>query len=277
VTAPDKRARVANSLSALFVPGDRPERFQKAYKSGAHVVIIDLEDAVAPENKTEALTSVLSHLSNNSDAEKLEALVRINKERVSTELPALVDLAKTPGNGLLGVVFPKVSSRVDIPGNLGDMAVVALIESAAGIENVSSIARATGLTRLAFGAVDFGAEMESQHPTLLGYARSRIVIASAAAGLARPLDSPSVEITNEDKILEDCADGYKLGFGGKLSIHPSQLAAIHASFAPSAEEVEWAKKILQATEAASQMDGQMIDRPVSEKARKILQRASADS
>lgn len=269
--------KVANALSALFVPGDRPERFQKAFKSGAHVVVIDLEDAVAPENKDEALSNVLEHLSNDSKAEPLQALVRINKDRISTELPALVDLASKPGNGLLGIMFPKVESPSDIPGDLGGIAVVALIESATGIENISSLAKAEGVTRLAFGAVDFGAELESQHPTLLGYARSRIVIASASAGLTRPFDSPSVEIKNQEVIIEDCIDGYKLGFGGKLSIHPSQLDSIHTSFAPSAEEIEWANKILQSTDAAAQVDGQMIDRPVYEKAKKILLRAQANS
>lgn len=261
--------KVAYARSALFVPGDRPERFQKAVNSGADIVILDLEDAVSPNKKDAALRNVIEALT--SGKESLEALVRVNKDRLALELPALTELANMPGNGLLGVMFPKVETESDIPGDLGSLAVVALIESALGIENVSSIARADGLTRLAFGAVDFGADMGADHPTLLKYAQSRLLISSQAAKLSPPLDSPSVNISDTESVSSEASFAYKMGFGGKLCIHPLQVGKVHVAFQPNELEVAWAKEVLEAELGASQVGGKMVDLPVLNRARRILE------
>jgi citrate lyase beta subunit len=265
--------KVTSSRTALFVPGDRPERFDKAYNSGADLVIIDLEDSVNFEHKDVALVNAIEALSPNNGENAFEAIVRINKDRMSIELPRLIELSQVPGNRILGVMFPKVESPSDIPHDLGDLSVIALIESAQGIENVSSIARAEGVSRLAFGAVDFEAELETNHPSVLNYARSRVIISSRSAGLPQPLDSPSLVVADMETLAREARESALLGFGGKLCIHPSQISPTLQSFVPSAKDVEWAQLVLYHAEGATQVEGKMVDRPVYEKAEKILRKA----
>lgn len=270
-TSNERHDIVSNAVTALFVPGDRPERFHKAYTSGAHIIIIDLEDAVREENKATALENIRAALTPGEA--RISAVVRINKERISTELPALLELAATPGNGLLGIMIPKVEHPQDIPPDLGGLPIIALVETALGIENISAIARAEGLTRLAFGAVDFAADMQSSHDSIIGYAQTRILLSTQAAGLSPAMDSPSVEISDLEKVSQDSRHAYALGFGGKLCIHPAQLAAVELGFAPSEKEILWAKEVISVEGGAHQIQGKMVDLPVIERAKRILRGA----
>lgn len=274
-TSPNGQSILSNAVTALFVPGDRPERFRKAYASGADVIIIDLEDAVSEENKDVALENILAALSPGQ--ERIEAVVRINKERISSELPALLELATVQNNGLVGIMIPKVESPQDIPPDLGGLPIIALVETAVGIENISSIARAEGLTRLAFGAVDFAADMQSSHESIIGYAQTRILLSTQAAGLSPALDSPSVEISDLEKVSQDSRHAYALGFGGKLCIHPAQLPAVEQGFAPSEEEILWAKEVISISGGAHQVQGKMVDLPVIERAKRILARVESSN
>ena len=274
------RALAAAAVTALFVPGDRPERFRKATASEADIVIIDLEDAVAPEAKTDALRAVLDHLAPGADP--VRALVRLNAEGAATlaaELGSLADLAARPGHGLLGVVVPKAEN----PNALRDiaaafaavagppLALVALIESAVGVQNAAELARVPGVTRLAFGAIDYALDINAgPGDRVLDYARSAIVVASRAAGLNGPLDSPSVQISDPELVAESARLARQFGFGGKLCIHPAQLRPVVAAFRPSAAEVDWARSVIRATGGAAQVNGQMIDRPVTVRAERIL-------
>lgn len=279
------RSVTASAVTALFVPGDRPERFRKATGSAADVVIIDLEDAVAPDRKADALAAILEHLAPGADT--VRALVRVNAEGTATlpaELAALRGLAAQPGHGLLGLVVPKAenpkllrevaSAFATVAGQ--PLALVALIESAAGVQNAPELARVSGVTRLAFGAIDYALDINAGlGDRVLDYARSTIVVASRAAGLDAPLDSPSVQISDAGAMAEAAALARQFGFGGKLCIHPAQLEPVEAAFRPTPAEVDWARSVIGGTGGAAQMNGQMIDRPVRVRAERILARCGA--
>ena len=272
----------ATAITALFVPGNRPERFRKATGSAADVVIIDLEDAVAPEEKDGALAAILENLAPGPDT--VRALVRINAEgapSLHAELAALRDLAAQPGHGLLGLVVPKAENP-DVLGRIATalggitgppLALVALIESALGVQNAPELARVPGVTRLAFGAIDYALDINAgPSDRVLDYARSALVVASRASGLTAPLDSPSVQISDVGAVAESATLAREFGFGGKLCIHPAQLEPVAAAFRPTPAEVDWARSVIGATGGAAQMGGQMIDRPVTLRAERILAR-----
>lgn len=273
--------RIGAAVTALFVPGNRPDRFLKAARSGADVVIIDLEDAVAPEAKESALGSVLDGL----DSGTVRALIRVNamdSPWFDHELSALLALT-APAEALLGIMVPKsenaealehlASRLIALPGR---PALVPLIETAAGIVAVQQIAAIDGVTRLAFGALDFAADIESSldNEALL-HARSHLVVQSRAARIAAPLDSPSTDLQDLDAVLGDARYARGLGFGGKLCIHPAQVPAVEEAFAPTEEELRWARSIIRAGDGAVRIDGQMVDRPVVERAERLLARAGA--
>ncbi|WP_240689696.1 CoA ester lyase [Arthrobacter sp. PAMC25564] len=273
---------VAEAVTALFVPGDRPERFMKAAAAGAGVVIIDLEDAVAPDAKDAALSAALEALT-PSGASPVRALVRVNpagSRRHDAEITALLSAA-TPGSGLLGIVVPKAEDagalrrlRMSMPEHL---ALVPLVESAAGVVNALELARVPGVTRLAFGAIDFALDINADGgDRFLDHTRAHLVLASRAAGIAAPLDSPSTEIRDAGRVADSARLARNFGFGGKLCIHPAQLAAVHGAFAPSKADVEWALSVIGAEGGAAQIDGQMIDLPVTERAKRILQHAGKE-
>ena len=269
---------VGSAVTALFVPGDRPDRFAKATASGADVVIIDLEDAVAPEAKAAALAAVVEAL---SAPESVRALVRVNAVGSATyegEIAALHALANQPGHGLEGIMIPKAEDP-DAVRRIGEampagLDLVPLIESAAGLVRAFELASVPGVTRLAFGAIDFALDIDAEGiDRVLDYARAQLVVASRAAGVAAPLDSPSVDIRDLERVGAAARTARSFGFGGKLCIHPAQLNDVAAAFAPTAEEVAWAQRVIGSAGGAVQLDGEMIDRPVTERASRILARA----
>ncbi len=279
------QAQVAGSVTALFVPGDRPERYAKAVASGADVVIIDLEDAVAPEAKEQARASVLAALDPDNVGD-VTALVRVNPVDSPThgaEVTALLALAEQDQHGLLGIVVPKAEDPQglqDLGHRLSELglALVPLVESAAGVVHALEIAQVPGVTRLAFGAVDYAldidADIEAEDGArVLDYPRSVLVVASRAVGITAPLDSPAIEIKDSETVAASARLARAFGFGGKLCIHPHQLTTVHGAFAPTEDQVRWAQSVAGVQAGAAQVDGQMIDRPVIEQAQRILARA----
>ena len=259
--------------SFLFVPGNRPERFPKACASGADVVIVDLEDAVPDGQKSFARESVAFWLSADRPV-----YVRVNG---TTTAWFEEDVAAIRRPGLAGVVLPKAEGR----GPLAALAallpdpvrILPIVETAAGVWNVLEIASSPKVERLAFGALDFQLDtgIAGEGEELL-YARSRIVLASRVAGILPPLDGVTTGLDAPDALASDIRRARRLGFGGKLCIHPKQVAAINEGFLPTEREIAWAKGVLAAAsssgEGASRRDGQMIDRPVIEQAKRILER-----
>lgn len=277
------RHPVAQAVTALFVPGNRPERFEKAAAAGADLVIIDLEDAVPIVDKTRALDAVVVAL-RGGDSTPVQAMVRINamgSTSFDSEVAALVALSADPGNGLVGVMVPKA----EYAGELAALAqrlpagvpIVPLVETALGLRNCFELASVAGVSRLAFGAIDFVLDIDAgDGDRYLDYARSHLVVASRAANVAAPLDSPSPEIRNASLVLESARLARHFGFGGKLCIHPAQLAGVAAAFTPSEESIRWARAVVDAgVDGAASLGGRMVDPPVVERANRILKRAEA--
>ncbi len=257
----------ASARTWLFVPGDRPERFDKALAAGADAVIIDLEDAVAADAKQRARDVIGQWL-----APERAVWLRINAAGTH-EFADDVELSRRPG--VAGVVLPKAESADDVRA-VGRPDVVALVESARGIANVEAIAAAGCVLRLAFGSIDFQADcgIPGEGDALLAF-RSRIVLASRLAGIGPPIDGVTVAIDDAARLRADALRARDLGFGGKLCIHPKQLATVREAFAPTDAERAWAARVLAAAEraggAAVQVDGQMVDRPVMLRARAIAE------
>lgn len=260
--------------SFLFVPGNRPERFDKACKAGAHAVIVDLEDAVAPGDKAAARDAVRAWLAGGGSA-----WLRINgpeSEWFAT------DLALVASNGVAGVMLPKAEDAAairELRRHAGATRIVPLIESALGLWRADALAAEEGVERLAFGSVDFqlDAGIEGDGDELL-YARSRLVLASRVAGRLPPVDGVTLAIDDEAALAADVRRARMLGFGGKLCIHPRQVAGVNAGFAVGANEIAWARRVLEAAQGSAdnavRLDGKLIDRPVIERARALLAQAA---
>ncbi|MBZ4016761.1 HpcH/HpaI aldolase/citrate lyase family protein [Streptomyces purpurogeneiscleroticus] len=268
--APSYGQALAAARSLLFVPGHRSDRFAKAAAAGADGVIVDLEDAVAPDGKDAARDDVALWLAGGA-----RAVVRINAH--GTEWFE-ADLAMAAAHGA-PVMLPKAEDPAVLESIAcrtgGRSPVLALIETAAGVENAAALCRAPNLVRTAFGNIDLAAQLgvDPDDHQALAYARSRVVCASAAAGLAPPLDGVTADLAADGHLPMDIAHARRLGFAGKLCIHPRQLGAVHEGFTPSAAEKDWARRVLAAGEAVTVVDGQMVDRPVLERARRILRAA----
>jgi citrate lyase subunit beta / citryl-CoA lyase len=260
--------------SLLFVPGSRPELYDKALAAGADAVIVDLEDAVAPADKLSARESVRGWLRPGH-----AVIVRIN----AVDTPwFLDDLALCALPGVAAVMLPKAERAETIATlmKVGARGVLPLIESAAGFAALASIAAAPGVQRLVFGSIDFQLDlgMRDAHEDELLVFRSQIVLASRLAGLASPIDGVSTAIDDAAALYIDVQRARRLGFGGKLCIHPKQVAGVHHGFAPSAYELAWAQRVVAASAAAKgaaiTVDGKMVDKPVLLRAERILSEAA---
>lgn len=267
--------------SLLFVPATRPERIAKALASEADAVIVDLEDAVAPEEKGRARQALDDFLAETPGA---QVLVRIN----GLDSPELEeDLALCARHaGVLGVMLPKAESvaQVERVHAATGKPVWPLIETAGGVLGLPGIARAAGVARLSIGALDLIADLDlvagaSGAETLLDHCRCQLVLGSRAAGLAPPIESVVPDIADLDGVARLATRAVEMGFGGMLCIHPRQLAPIHGAFAPDEAQLAWARRVLAGAEAAGgaafQLGGQMVDAPVIARARRLLARGGA--
>ena len=264
-------------ITYLFVPGNRPERFDKALASGADAVILDLEDAVSPRDKDQARAHVHQWTaSHRDDGERI--LVRIN-DSATPWFEA--DLGWLKQSGVHLVMLPKTETSDHINAVRAAMPssglVLPLIETARGVNHIDAIASTQGVQRLVFGTLDYGVDLDlSGDERGLDYPSARIAIASRCAGLASPVAGVTPAIDDDERLLCDLAFARAFGFGAKLCIHPRQVGVVRTALLPSAAEIDWAKRVLAAAEGgqgAIQVDGRMVDRPVVLKARSILDRA----
>jgi citrate lyase subunit beta/citryl-CoA lyase len=261
----------AMARSFLFVPGDRPDRFPKAYNSGTDAVILDLEDGVSADRKAFAREAISAWLS-----PERPVYVRVNGTRTQWFED---DLAAVARPGVLGVMLPKAetASQVEAIGRalLEGVGVVPLLETASGIMNVRELAGAPRVERLAFGSVDLqlDAGIQGEGEELL-YARSRMVFASRASGLLPPVDGVTTDLDNPERITADVDRARRLGFGGKLCIHPRQIEPVNRGFIPTEREIAWARKVIEAARSSAagaiRVDGELVDRPVVERAKVIV-------
>jgi citrate lyase subunit beta/citryl-CoA lyase len=253
--------------SLLFVPGDRPDRFQKAIASDADGVVLDLEDAVAPSDKERARSLVADFCR----TPRSRVYVRIN----AIDTPYFdQDLTSLRGAPIAGVLLPKAESieAVERAGETG-LPVLPLVETAAGFVRCESIGRVRGVQRLVFGHVDFQQDLRiTEAGNELLFFRSAIVLYSRVCGLAAPLDGVTTAVDDSVRITADAEAARRLGFGGKLCIHPRQVSFVHQAFTPKASERAWAERVLQAVGegGVGTIDGELVDRPMVLRARSIL-------
>jgi len=257
--------------SYLFVPASRPDRIGKALAAGAGAVIVDLEDAVAPDAKVDARGALARWLGQASGP----VLVRVNA--ADTDWFA-DDLALCGHASVAGVVLPKAERRADLAHASAIAAgkpLYPLIETAAGYDAVRNLASSPGVERLVFGSIDFQVDLgiDGELDELLMF-RTGLVLASRLAGLRAPVDGVSTAIDDADALRADVVRSRKLGFGAKLCIHPKQVAVVNAAYRPTDAECDWARRVLDAAErsggAAVAVDGKMVDKPVILRARAIL-------
>ncbi len=262
--------------SYLFVPGDRPERFEKAWHSAADALILDLEDAVAPDRKELAREAVAAWLRSGR-----ASWVRCNAADTAW-FEADLSLVALPA--LAGFVLPKAEA---VPQALRaclrehGRGLIPLIETARGMACAEALASLPETVRLAFGALDLQVDLgiEGDDDALL-YFRSHLVLASRLAGKPAPVDGVTASIDDVQALRSDVARARRLGFGARLCIHPRQIDITHAGLAPSEEERQWAARVLSAAArspgGAIAVDGRMVDAPVLRRASTIARAPAAD-
>jgi citrate lyase subunit beta/citryl-CoA lyase len=266
------RQRLHAARCFLFVPGDRPDRFSRALASDAHAVVFDLEASVAPGRRAQARAEVRAAL-DLARGERL-AIVRVNPV---TGNEVVLDAAVLRGSGCDAVMLSMTESAADVERFrhlLHDLPVVALVETAAGVVAAHEIARADGVERVAFGNMDYQTDTSTSGPLATVYPASVLVVASRAAGLPAPIAGVTAAFRDAAQLQQDLQLEQSLGFGAKLCIHPDQIAPIVAAWSVSASAVAWAERVLEAAREshAVEVDGELVDRPVIERARRLLAR-----
>jgi citrate lyase subunit beta / citryl-CoA lyase len=269
--------------SHLYVPGSDRAMMEKALRAGADAVVLDLEDAVAPEAKAAARRDVAAVIAGGSP--ECELHVRVNRG------PDLDDVAAVTRPGLTGLRVPKVGPPQELHALAaaldelearagmapGTVLLYPIVETAAAVLDARELAAAPRVARLAFGATDFLADIAApgaaDGPGTLA-ARGMLVLASRAAGIGAPIDSVHTQIEDEEGLVRGARAARELGFFGKSIIHPRQIAPVHAVFTPSADELAEARRVVEHAEdagAASALDGQFVDPAVVARARRLLE------
>jgi citrate lyase subunit beta/citryl-CoA lyase len=257
------------SSNFLFVPGTRPERFSKALDSGANAVVLDLEDAVPEEAKEAARNAIRIAWPNFSDEQKNRLVIRTNSP--GTKFYA-ADLIMAQELNVSCILIPKSESVDQINGAaliLPNTAIIPMIETALGLDNLREIANSNQVIRLALGNLDLQADLGmvcDPDETELQTARYQIVLASRLAQIAPPIDGVTPSTDDAARISNDAQRAKRMGFGAKLCIHPKQVGLVKAAFMPSDEDLAWAQRVVDADKTskggAIKLDGRMIDRPV---------------
>lgn len=271
--------------SVLFSPGDQPELLRKAPAAGADVVVFDLEDAVVPARKAEARRAVNDVLTAGFDPD-CAVYVRVSDDP-TTDLEAVLD-----GDPRLdGIALPKAETAADVRelderlDEFGwNLPVFALIETASGVLHAEDIAAAAPTTALAFGAEDLAADIgagRTEEGTEVLYAREHTVLAAAAADIDA-IDMVFTDFEDTDGLRRETEFAIDLGYDGKMAIHPAQVDVINDAYTPSTEQIEWARRVLDARESADaesrgvfRVDDEMIDAPLVARAERIVERARA--
>lgn len=266
-----------NLKTMLFVPASRPERIGKALASGAGAVIVDLEDSVPEDAKAAARQALDSFLLQHKGP---AIYVRINA-RGTSDFDADLALC-TRHDKVAGIMLPKAESADDIGAVASSgKTIIPLIESAKGLVAINAIAAAQGVERLSYGGLDLSDDLGIESSTegadtILDQCRYQILVSSRAAGLLPPIDTVFPIFDNQQAVLARARRARSMGFSGMLCIHPNQIAPVKSGFAPDLQQLDWARKVMEAAKSGSgafKVDGQMVDAPVIAMAKKILARA----
>ena len=284
MAVPSTHQAIARATTFLFVAATRPERIGKALASGAGAVVVDLEDAVAPGEKAAARTALLAAVKALEPAQRARLLVRTNAAGTPWHTDDVAAVAACVALGLAGAMLAKAESAAVLAAvarPLGPQGLlVPLVESNAGLDALDALAQAPQVVRLAFGHLDFqvdlGMECAADEAELLPV-RLALVRASRRAGLAAPVDGVTTATDDLQRLAEDTARSRRMGFGGKLCIHPAQVAPVQAAFAPDPAALIWARRVLDEAPAHGgavfRLDGRMVDAPVLALAARLVARA----
>jgi citrate lyase subunit beta / citryl-CoA lyase len=275
--------------SFLFAPGNHPRRVEKALSLDADAVILDLEDACPDAEKVATRSIVVAACQRSRTC---LGYIRVNA--TSTEY-GYGDIVAVVHKGVDGIVLPKVETADEIKAvdwvmtnlekerglSIGAVDVIPIIETGKGIANIRAITEAgTRVRRIAFGAGDFTLDMNMEwsrsEAELLPY-RSECVLASRAAGIDPPIDTVWTDLLDPEGFTNSARQIRSLGFQGKLCIHPDQVPIVNVILSPSAEQIDWSRKVVAAFEAAEaagsasiQLEGKFIDYPIVHRARRLL-------
>lgn len=271
--------RVASARSFLVFPGDDDRKRERALSSGADAVVLDLEDGVAPKAKADARTRLRAFVAAPGSPARL---VRVNAPSDAIGAADLEAVAELEG---VAVVVPKARlETVEVAARAG-RPLIALVEDGAGVRDVYEIAAHPAVLALAIGSADLSASLglvPAGDGTELLFVRSQLVIASAAAGIRPPIDGPCLDVHDSIALERETRLARGLGLRGKLCIHPGQVAGVHHAFAPTDEEVARARRVVAAWEdilagggAVGVVDGMLVDLPVVERARGVIESSEA--
>lgn len=262
--------------TALFVPASRADRIPKAVASGADAVVVDLEDAVAPEDKAGARDALAQYAAAHP-GDRL--WVRINDGSTPWFDEDLAVCRSLPS--VAGILLPKA----EVPDHVYRVSgagkpLIPVIESAAGLQALERIAEAHGVVRLSFGILDLMVEFGTRPGTdaarfVLDQTRLRILVASRMHGLRPPLDCVHPDFTDLEALERSAAFARDMGFGGMLCIHPAQIPVVLRAYQPLPQETDWARRVIDHADStgeyAFRLDGRMVDLPLIERARRILE------
>ena len=284
IGASDTAADFSHLRSLLFAPGSDERKLRKALESAADGVVADLEDAVAPDEKAAARDVVRRVLSTVVTGTGRPAAVRVNGVETPYFRDDLVLVSELMPDAL---VVPKASPEAVAALGSEGPPVIAIVETAEGLRLAYETARSPRVVALVLGAADLGAELGLE-PRADGleilYARSKVVVDSAAAGIRAPVDVVYLCLRDLEGLEEQARLARSLGFRGKACVHPDQVEVVNRVFAPTSAEVDWARRVVEAFEQGElagrgvvALDGTMVDLPVVERARRILAEAKGAS
>lgn len=270
--------------SLLFAPAVRPDLLRKMPRTGADAIVIDLEDATPPDAKDTGRAEMRSAVADL--AGQLPILVRVNDDTTPWHDD---DLDSLPTEGLAGIVVPKIETIAGLDSLAErltarglDMSVIGGVETALGVADARSLLAHDVISAGYFGAEDFIADLGGVRTASndeVAYARAQIALAGRLADIA-VIDQIVADFTDDDRCRRECLEARAMGYGGKLCIHPSQVAIANEAFLPSSEEIDRARRLLEAYDdakaqgvASVAFEGQMVDEPVARQARRVLAQA----
>jgi len=273
--------------SVLFAPGDQPGKLRKALSSDADVVVYDLEDAIAPDRKSAAREAVREALA-EVDAD-CELCVRVNPVDAGAQRDLHVVLEAAIPDSVMLPKVPDADTVETLAGMLAErdagVPILALVESAAGVLHAEGIAAAEATDAVLFGAEDLAGDIgaiRSDEGGEVAYARQHVLLAARAAGVDA-IDTHYPAYEDDAGLREVARAARRLGYDGKMAIHPAQVPIVNAAFSPDAEEVAWARRVLDARDEATDrssgvfvVDGEMIDAPQVRQAERIVERADGE-
>lgn len=271
---------VRHARSFLFVPATKPERFAKALASDADCIIIDLEDAVAESSKDAARTHLAQYLPQLSAEQCTRVLVRVNAVGTPWHAADVALLREWVGHGV-AAMLPKSEEPAALRAvakALGERAaIVALVESLAGLDAATELARDPQVVRLAFGHLDFQLDMgmrATAEESELAFARNALVAASRRAALPKPIDGVTTDTGSAERLAADTQRARAFGFGAKLCIHPAQVEGVNEILGYSSAERDWASRVIEEASRRGgevfSLDGRMVDLPVIRAAEVIM-------